>query len=150
LPEGGFYFESARSEESIEAGSLPSRYDGPRSLHTAIYYLLTSGSVSTMHRVRSDEVFHFYLGDPVEMLQLFPDGSHKVHMIGTDLAAGQRPQLVVAHGVWQGCRLVSGGDFALMGTTVAPGFEFSDYEQGNREELVRLYPECRELIIGLT
>ncbi len=148
--EGGYYVESCRSDEILSEGALPGRYDGPRNIHTAIYYLLTPDTVSSMHRVLSDEVFHFYLGDPVEMLQLFPDGSHTVSVIGTDLESGQRPQVVAPRGVWQGCRLVPGGNFALMGTTVSPGFEFSDYEQGVRGDLLRLYPQCESLIVSLT
>ncbi len=151
LPEeGGYYVETYRSDELLAQGLLPSRYSGSRNIHTAIYYLLTPDTVSAMHKVLSDEVFHFYLGDPVEMLQLFPDGSHKVFTIGSDLLSGQKPQVLAPRGVWQGCRLISGGDFALMGTTVSPGFEFSDYEHGVREDLVRAYPQCAPLITALT
>jgi predicted cupin superfamily sugar epimerase len=82
---------------------------------------LTPDTFSALHRLASDEVFHFYLGDPVEMLQVWPDGSHRVVLIGTDLAAGERPQVVVPRGIWQGARLRPGGRFALLGTTVAPG-----------------------------
>lgn len=148
--EGGYYIETFRSDETLQTKLLPPRYSGPRSFHTAIYYLLTPGTVSAIHRVLSDEVFHFYLGDPVEMLQLLPDGSHSVHIIGTDICAGQRPQVIVPRQVWQGCRLMEGGDFALMGTTVAPGFDFEDYEQGDPERLTAQYPACAELIAALT
>src|SRR5581483_11176343 len=102
----------------------------PPAAATAIYYLLTPDTVSAMHRLATDEIFHFYLGDPVEMLQLRPDGSHRVAILGPDLDAGQRPQIVVPRGVWQGARLVPGGRFALLGTTVAPGFDYADYETG--------------------
>ena len=148
--EGGYYVETCRSDEMLGTEVLPARYTGPRRLHTAIYYLLTPDTFSTMHRVVSDEVFHFYLGDPVEMLHLFPDGSHAVLILGSDMVSGQRPQVLVPSGVWQGCRLIDGGEFALMGTTVAPGFEFADYEQGDPDQLTHQYPKCKPLIAALT
>jgi hypothetical protein len=119
-------------------------------LSTAIYYLLEPGEFSEMHRVKSDEVFHFYYGDPVEMLQLCPNGSVKNVMIGTDFDRGMRPQVVVPHGVWQGCRLLKGGAVALMGCTVSPGFEYADYESGKREDLVDGWPAAKEIIAELT
>jgi predicted cupin superfamily sugar epimerase len=103
-----------------------------------------------VHRLASDEIFHFYLGDPVEMLQLWPDGSHRLVLIGVDLQAGQRPQVLVPRGVWQGARLRPGGHFALLGTTVAPGFDYADYETGHRGHLLATYPTARDLIIALT
>jgi len=148
--EGGFYAETYRSNEKIPDGALPARYHGSRPFGTAIYYLLTPETVSTMHRLPSDEVFHFYLGDPVQMLQLHPDGSGKVIVLGPDLLAGMRPQVVVPRGVWQGARLVHGGRFALMGTTVAPGFDCADYEAGPRADLIEKYPDFAQMIMSLT
>ncbi len=103
-----------------------------------------------MHRLRGDEVFHFYLGDPVDLLQLHPDGTGKIAVLGPNLAAGMRPQLVVPGGVWQGMKLLRGGKYALLGTTVAPGFDFKDFEIGHREELVDEYPQFAKLITELT
>lgn len=103
-----------------------------------------------MHRLNSDEIFHFYLGDPIEMLQLWPDGTGRTLMLGSDLLEGMQPQVVVPTGIWQGARLLKSGRFALLGTTVSPGFEFADYESGQREELIKSYPKFRELIIALT
>jgi predicted cupin superfamily sugar epimerase len=148
--EGGFYSETWRADETISAGVLPARYPCERSFSTCIYYLLAPGTFSAIHRLQSDEVFHFYLGDPVEMLQLRPDGTGKTLVLGTDLRAGMTPQVVVPHGVWQGARLVAGGKFALLGCTVAPGFDFADYEHGRREDLMRSYPQFREKIVALT
>jgi predicted cupin superfamily sugar epimerase len=148
--EGGYFVETYRSQEELPSGALPTRYPGPRSVSTAIYYLLTPETFSEMHRLRSDEVFHFYLGSPVEMLHLWPDGSGQVVTLGTDLAADMRPQVVVPRGVWQGARLRPGGDFALLGTTVAPGFDYADYEAGDRDVLVKAYPAFRESIEALT
>ena len=96
--EGGYFTETYRSEERVAEGALPARYAGARAFGTAIYYLLTPDTVSAMHRLASDEVFHFYLGDPVEMLHLFPDGSGRVVTLGTDLLQWMRPQAVVPRG----------------------------------------------------
>jgi hypothetical protein len=148
--EGGYYAETYRSPELIRQECLPGRYSGPRNVSTAIYYLLEPNAFSALHRVASDETFHFYLGDPVEMLQLWPDGSSKVVLIGSDIERGMVPQAVVPPGVWQGARLVDGGQFALLGCTVSPGFEFADYEDGSRELLRQTYPEFREMICALT
>jgi predicted cupin superfamily sugar epimerase len=111
---------------------------------------LTPDTFSALHRLASDEVFHFYLGDPVEMLQVWPDGSHRVVLIGTDLAAGERPQVVVPRGIWQGARLRPGGRFALLGTTVAPGFDYADYETASRPALLATHPTAHALITALT
>lgn len=148
--EGGYYVETYRCDGQIARAHLPAGYTGDRSFGSAILYLLTPKAFSRMHRVRSDEVFHFYLGDPVTMLQLHSDGSSEVVTLGQDILRGQRVQAVVPRGSWQGCVLDAGGDFALMGTTVSPGFEFADFEVGDRELLVGLYAEQEELIVRLT
>ena len=148
--EGGYFVETYRSDETIPRGVLPARYPSDKAFSTAIYYLLEPATFSAMHRLASDEVYHFYLGDAVEMLLLHPDGSHRIVNLGTDLEAGQRPQVMVPRGVWQGSRLVPGGAYALMGTTVAPGFDYPDYEHGERAALVSHYPECATLIKELT
>lgn len=148
--EGGYFVETYRSLETIPESALPGRYKGVRNFGTAIYYLLTPATFSAIHRVQSDEIFHFYLGDPVEMLQLWPDGSGKVLILGSDILNGTQPQVIVPRGVWQGARLLKSGKFALLGTTVSPGFEFADYESGSRDELVKSYPLHREWIITLT
>jgi hypothetical protein len=103
-----------------------------------------------MHRLRSDEIFHFYSGDPVEMLQLWPDGSGRVVILGSDILNGMQPQVVIPRGVWQGARLLKNGKFALLGATVSPAFEFADYESGRRDELIRSYPKFQDLITALT
>ncbi len=148
--EGGDFVETYRSDDIVTADALPRRYASPRTLGTAIYYLVTPDGSSVMHRLRSDEVFHFYLGDPVEMLQLFPDGTGRLVVLGPDLERGMQPQAVVPSGVWQGARLIDGGAWALLGTTVAPGFDHADYEAGRRDDLVEAYPQFQELIVALT
>lgn len=139
-PEGGFYVETYRAEERI----------GGRAVSTAIYYLLTPDTFSALHRLASDEVFHFYWGDPVEMLQLASDGSARAVLLGSSVLEGMAPQVVVRKGVWQGLRLRPGGRLALLGCTVAPGFEFADFELGDRAALLAAYPAHREAILGLT
>jgi predicted cupin superfamily sugar epimerase len=148
--EGGYFVETYRSAERLPGAALPSRYAGARALGTAIYYLLTPETFSAMHRLASDEIFHFYVGDPVEMLQLWPDGSHRVVVIGPDLEAGERPQVIVPRGIWQGARLRPGGRLALLGTTVAPGFDYADYETGRRADLLASHPGAQALITALT
>ena len=148
--EGGFFAETYRSADSISPECLTERYKGPRAFGTCIYYLLEPGTFSEIHRLASDEIFHFYLGDPVEMLQLWPNGEAKRVVLGTDIENGMAPQLVVPRGVWQGTRLAHGGAFALLGCTVSPGFEYADYESGSRQVLSEKYPGHRELIHALT
>jgi len=131
--EGGWYVETHRSRWS-----------------TAIYYLLTPETFSAMHRLASDEIYHFYLGDPVTMLLLGKDGSAEAVTLGTDLAGGQRPQVIVPVGTWQGSRLAAGGRFALLGTTMAPGFEAQELEMGERGALSAAFPGHRDLVEKLT
>ncbi len=149
--EGGWYVRTYEADELVPAAVFADgRYDGLRRTSTAIYYLLEPDTFSEMHLLQSDEIFHFYAGDAVEMLQLFADGSGQRVVIGNDLAAGERPQVVVRRGVWQGSRLVQGGSWALLGCTVSPGFEFVDYAEGGRAELIAGWPEAREMIEALT
>jgi predicted cupin superfamily sugar epimerase len=144
--EGGFYRETYRSTLRVP-GLTP---EGPdKSAGTAIYYLLTPDTCSALHRLPTDEVYHFYLGDPVRLLMLGFDGGRVVEL-GTDLRSGQRPQVVVPAGVWQGSCLAPGGGVALLGTTMAPGFDFSDYEPGDRATLSRAHPGFADLIRRLT
>jgi predicted cupin superfamily sugar epimerase len=148
--EGGYYIETYRATEKIAQGTLPQRYSGDRNFSTAILYLLTADTFSSLHRVKSDEIFHFYMGTAVTMLQLAPDGSDKVVTLGSDIFAGQQVQVTVPAGSWQGCCLSQAGRFALMGTTVSPGFEFADFETADREQILKQYPMQRDLIIKLT
>jgi predicted cupin superfamily sugar epimerase len=125
-------------------------YPAARSVGTAIYYLLKPGHVSELHTLPGDEVFHFYLGQPVQMLQLGPDGSYRTVVLGSDLLAGQQPQLVVPAGVWQGTRLVGDTGFALLGATMAPGFDYADYVNADRADLIEKWPAAAAEIERLT
>lgn len=150
LPEeGGFYRETFRSEALV---AMDLNRDGStvqRSAGTCIYYLITPDDYSALHRVKGEEIFHFYLGDPVEMFQIDDEGARKV-IIGSDILNGQKPQVIVPSGMWQGTRLVDGGEFALMGTTVFPGFEFEDFEIAKRDEFLKKYPHMSEDILKYT
>ena len=148
--EGGYYRETYRSEETISPDALPVRYANSKSMSTAIYFLLTPDTCSTLHKLPTDEIFHFYLGDPVIMLQLHPDLTSEVITLGPEIDNGRHVQVIVPKDTWQGSLLKAGGKYALLGTTMAPGFDFSEYEEGVRDSLVDQYPEQKELIEKLT
>jgi predicted cupin superfamily sugar epimerase len=142
--EGGWFRRTYTSDVSVAL------LRGVRPYGTAIYYLLEAGAFSEMHMLASDEIFHFYLGDPVEMLQLHPDGGSQVLTLGHDLTAGQHVQVLVRAGVWQGTRLVGDGKAALLGCTVTPGFDFADYRNAPYADLVATWPSQAERIRALT
>ena len=146
-PEGGFFRETLRAPELPFA--LPER--GVRSASTAIYFLLRRGDFSALHRVRSDEVWHHYLGAPLELHLIAPTG-HTLATLGSALERGERPQAVAPAGVLQAARVApaSAGDFTLVGCTVAPGFDFADFEMPAREALLRDFPEHAPLIKAFT
>ncbi len=148
--EGGYFVETYRSKFALARQSLPLGYPGERALSTAIYYMLTPDTFSIIHRLKGDEVYHFYLGDPAEMLLLKPDGTAETVLLGQDIVSGMRLQQVVPAGAWQGSRLAPGGKFALMGTTMSPGFDPADFETGKRDELSTRYPDYAALITALT
>ncbi|MGC9199987.1 MAG: cupin domain-containing protein [Acidobacteriaceae bacterium] len=163
--EGGWYVRTWEAEEWLGPNAFADqRYQSPRRSSTAIYYLLEARTFSRMHMLKSDEIFHHYMGDAVEVLQLFEDGGSSRMVLGSEIAAGQRPQCVVRRGVWQGCRLLprplepgaeasgiaAGQGWALLGCTVSPGFEFEDYLDGQAESLLRKWPQEAELILTLS
>lgn len=142
--EGGCYRRTYTSPGTVDLER------GQRAMGTAIYYLLEPGTFSEMHVLATDELYHFYLGDPVEMLQLFPDGSSAVFVLGSEINKGQHVQLLVPAGVWQGTKLVGAGKFALLGCTLTPGFDFEDYGNASAEELIKKWPGDAERIKKLT
>jgi len=148
--EGGYYRETYRSAEVMAADALPERYAMEKAFSTAIYYLLTPETCSLLHRLPGDEIYHFYMGGPVTMLQLHPDGSSEVITLGPDIAAGEHVQAVVPAGAWQGSFLKDGGAFALLGATMAPGFDFSDFTLGDCAALAAAHPDRAALIARLT
>jgi hypothetical protein len=142
--EGGWFRRTFTSPRTVNVER------GVRAQSSAIYYLLEAGAFSELHRLESDEMFHFYLGDPVEMLQLYPEGGSALFTLGPDLAAGHRVQLLVPAGVWQGMRLIGAGKVALLGCTVTPGFNYADYRNAKCAELTAQWPAQAGLIRALT
>jgi len=146
--EGGFFIETYRSAEIIGKGNLPLRYKSARHFSTSILYLITYDNYSALHKVASDEIFHFYLGDAVIMLNLFGDGSSQKIKLGSDIFNDEYVQYLVPKNTWQGAKLAEGGTYALLGTTVSPGFEFEDYVFAGpyKNELLHKYPDSASMI----
>ena len=146
--EGGHFRQTYLSQDKVPHEALPVGYEKDMSYGTAIYALLTTSDFSAMHILDSDEIYHFYEGDPLELLLLYPDGHGEICVLGTDLSTGMRPQKLAPKGVWQGSRPVSGGPngYSLVGTTMAPAFEWDNFRLGKREELLKKYPEFANAI----
>lgn len=148
-PEGGWYKETYRSEGFIPKEAL-TNFDGDRSFSTGIYFLLTGENFSAFHRIKSDEMWHFYDGDGLLVHEITTDGTYIKHQLGLNLEKGEQPQLVIAANSWFASEVVDGGSWCLVGCTVSPGFDFDDFEMAQREELVSAHPKYVELIIRLT
>ena len=144
-PEGGFYAETYRSKDRLHESKLPDRYKSPRVFGTSIYFLLTTESVSNFHRLNSDEIWHFHIGGAAKIHFIDKGGTHSEHLIGPDLESDQSLQVVIPKGTWFAAEVVD-GDFILVGCTVAPGFEFEDFELADRTELSSAYPQHQTLI----
>jgi uncharacterized protein len=140
-PEGGWFKETYRSEEVILQNHLPGRFSGSRSFSTAIYFLLEGKSFSAFHRIRSDELWHFYYGSVISIYVIMPDGDSQIIKLGQDIQAGERMQAVVQAGCWFASEVTDAGSFSLAGCTVAPGFDFADFKLANRGELLKLFPQ---------
>ena len=149
-PEGGWYRETYRSSETAPANALPERFGGERAFCTAIYFLLGKHNISALHRIKSDEMWHFYSGTTLTVHMLTPGGEHATIRLGSDLAAGETYQAVVPAGCWFGAEVSGDGEYALVGCTVAPGFDFADFEMGSRDALLRQFPEQTDIILKLT
>lgn len=143
-PEGGFYKETYRSSDQIELARL----DSSRSLATGIYFLITAGNFSAFHRIKSDEMWHYYAGDPLIVHMIYPTGEYTNMRIGRDLTRGEFPQGVVPAGVWFASETL--GEYSLVGCTVSPGFDFQDFELATSDALSQLFPAHREIIERLT
>jgi predicted cupin superfamily sugar epimerase len=154
-PEGGHYRQTYRAELMLPKGSLPQEFTGARAAATAIYFLLQGEEFSALHRLKSDEVWHFYLGDSLAVEVIDAAGQHVEILLGDDWEAGEVLQAVVKAGSWFGSSLrratgLGGRGFALVGCTVAPGFDFEDFEMAKRKELMEIYPDHRSWIERLT
>ncbi|WOL12157.1 hypothetical protein Cni_G20922 [Canna indica] len=164
-PDGGFYLETFRDSISLSKSELPPRYKADRSVSSAIYFLLPSGSVAHLHRLPCAETWHFYMGEPLTVFELLDDGQIKLTVVGPDLGAGHRPQYTVPPNVWFGAFLtmdveasLSNGTFvrthrrdpelhySLVGVTCAPAFQFEDNELAKFDELKHLYPNAEPFL----
>tara|TARA_R110002049_G_scaffold275545_1_gene453624 strand:- start:1610 stop:2107 length:498 start_codon:yes stop_codon:yes gene_type:complete len=146
-PEGGYYKEMYRSDHKVSANILENGLEGDRNISTAIYFLITEGNFSAFHRIKSDEVWHFYYGEPLIVHVIDLDGSYNKLIIGLDLEKGQTPQAVVPAGAWFASESL--GEYSLVGCTVSPGFDFKDFELAKHVELMDKFPEHKELISRL-
>ena len=145
-PEGGWYKESYKSRETISAGSLPERFSGSRVFSTAIYFLLEQGNFSAFHRIKSDECWHFYAGDPLLIYVILPGGTLDIIHLGNAIDKGQLFQYLVPANCWFASRPAPGSSYCFVGCTVAPGFDFADFELANASALSGLYPQHEEII----
>jgi predicted cupin superfamily sugar epimerase len=149
-PTCGFVAETYRSPLKIPTWALPEPYESNRPYASALYFLVTPDAQIVMHRIRSDQLYHHYLGDPLEVLLLYPDGSGAVVTVGSDLGSGMRPQLLVPGGTFHASRLAPGAGYALLASTEWPGVEPPDVEHGNIHALAEAYPDFREEIYAFT
>jgi predicted cupin superfamily sugar epimerase len=149
-PEGGFYRETYRAATEIGACCRAEATGGARPVSTAIYFLLPGTRVSALHRIRSDEVWHHYAGSPLTLHLLGPSGAYRRLALGPRPEQGQRPQVVVPARTWFGATVDDRAAYTLVGCTVAPGFDFADFELARRAELIRRFPRHRAVIEALT
>ena len=145
-PEGGWYCQTYKSSESIDAHSLPARFGGRRAFSTAIYFLLEKGNFSAFHRIKSDECWHFYAGDALHIYVIHQNGRLEIISLGGDPDKGQTFQYIVPANSWFASRPAPGSEYCFVGCTVSPGFEFKDFELGNGEILANEYPQHEEII----
>ena len=149
-PTCGFTNEIYRSSHKVPAADLPQGYDGPRTLGGFLYFLVTSNAPVRLHRIRSDQMYHHYIGDPLEVLLLYPDGTSSVCIVGPDLATGMRPQVLVPGNTFHAARVKGGGAYSLLGTSVWLRAESSDVEMGNATQLAAEYPAAKDAIRTFT
>lgn len=149
-PEGGYFKEVYRSNEIIKNKDLPERFEGDRNFGTSIYYLLEKEQFSTFHRLKSDETWHFYYGSPILIHIIDETGNYKKIILGNEITNNEVFQFTVLRNCWFAAEVLNKNSFSLIGATVAPGFDFSDFEMGKAEELISKFPDQKELIIKLT
>lgn len=149
-PEGGYYKETYRSKELINEVHLPDSYQGNRNVSTCIYFLITSDNFSAFHRINQEEIWHFYLGAPILLHTISEEGTYQKFTIGNDFNKGQTPQLIVPGGDWFAAEIVEKEGFALVGCTVAPGFDFTDFELAKQSQLIEKFPQHQKIISRFT
>lgn len=149
-PEGGFYKETYRSKGTIPRAVLGDEFTGDRNYCTAIYFLLTSANFSAFHKIKQDEIWHFYDGSPLYVHVIGLNGGYERYTVGMDIDQGEVPQLVVSAGCWFASSVKNDDSYSLVGCTVSPGFDFNDFELAERKALIREYPKYKEIITALT
>ena len=149
-PEGGYFKEVYRSNEKIAPEALPERYKSDRNFGTSIYYLLKSGESSKLHRLKSDEIWHFYYGSPIAIHIIHPNSDYQRIVLGSDIDKGEFLQYTIKAGCWFGAAPLDENSYSLVGCNVFPGFDFDDFEMGKRDELLDKFPEHSDIIHKLT
>lgn len=149
-PEGGYFRETYRSGDVLPEDVLDKNIQGSRNTSTGIYYLLESGDFSAFHKINQDEMWHFYLGDAIELSMISEHGKLSTVIIGSDILKGELLQFIVPKNYWFGARILKENSFALLGCTVAPGFDFKDFTLGNRYDLIKQFSEHKNIITALT
>jgi len=149
-PEGGYYQPAYRSPEILPPENLPERYQDPHHLYSSIYFLVTGHSFSALHRLRTDELWFFHQGNPLQLHLIHPDGKREDATLGLDILAGEKLQFLVPHNCWFGARVAQTDGHSLVSCSLGPGFEFADFELGNQDELLQEYPQHESLIMAMT
>ncbi|OUS01001.1 hypothetical protein A9Q86_09660 [Flavobacteriales bacterium 33_180_T64] len=149
-PEGGFFKETYRSIGEINESNLNAQYKGKRNYSTCIYFLLTSGGFSAFHRIKQDEIWHFYNGSPINLHIISELGVYSNHHIGINFEKGEVPQFVVPGGSWFAAEVINDNTYSLVGCTVSPGFSFEDFELKSRKDLTTIFPDKEQIISRLT
>ncbi len=149
-PEGGYYKEIYRAGDMILPDHLPKRYKSSRNFSTSIYFLLEGNQVSNFHKLKSDEQWHFYDGSSIVIYVIDEGGNLNKILLGKNIEKGESLQTVIKHNSWFAAELSDKTSFALIGCTVAPGFDFNDFELGKRDDLINTFPQLRELIYKLS
>ncbi|MBY0358677.1 MAG: cupin domain-containing protein [Candidatus Obscuribacterales bacterium] len=148
--EGGYFRRTYCADETIAQKALPERYKTDKALSSCIYYLLTPDTFSEFHMLATDEIYHFYLGDPINLIEISQNGELKTTVLGQDIMNGQEVQHAVPRNTWQASQLQAGGKFALLGCTLSPAYDFADHQKGNWEAMLRQFPMHHQTIMRLT
>ncbi|MBO6587382.1 MAG: cupin domain-containing protein [Gracilimonas sp.] len=149
-PEGGYFKETYRSEGVIPETVFPDLFEGSRNYCTGIYFLLTSDTFSAFHRIRQDEMWHFYQGSPLTIHMISPDGNYSKQVVGSDFDNGELPQFTVPKEYWFAAEVNQADSYSFVGCTVSPGFDFQDFELAAEESLSRKFSKHKDLISRLT
>jgi uncharacterized protein len=149
-PEGGYFKEIYRSDENINKNNLPDRYSDDRKFSTSIYFLLNKEDKSHFHKLASDEIWHFYNGSPIVLHCIDEDGNYSKQLLGNNFKRNENPQIIISKGTWFAAEVENKNSYTLLGCTVSPGFEFSDFELGLQGNLLKLFPQHSEMIKNFT